>query len=266
MESTSIQTQCLGKISLASCYSYYESNAAIAQYCDAHYGPDKFGVANFPAHLAHLCASALQGKPQRSALDLGCAVGRTSFELATCFDQVTGIDFSSRFIDIANRLKERGRIGYRLIEEGDLITDHEVFLADLDLAATAPNVTFSQGNAEHLDAQYNCYDLVLAANLIDRLPEPGKFLAGIHQMLVVGGLLMIASPYNWLEHFTPRHQWLGGRFRFGARLTSLEGVRKKLTKHFAAVGEPQNVEFVIRKTARTFQHNLSQVTFWRRVR
>ena len=112
MESTSIQTQCLGKISLASCYSYYESNAAIAQYCDAHYGPDKFGVANFPAHLAHLGASALQGKPQRSALDLGCAVGRTSFELATCFDQVTGIDFSSRFIDIANRLKERGRIGY----------------------------------------------------------------------------------------------------------------------------------------------------------
>jgi len=266
MESTSLQPQCLGKNALAACYAHYESNAAVAQYCDAHYGPDKFGVANFPAHLAHLCATALSGRPQRSALDLGCAVGRTSFELAASFGQVTGIDFSTRFINIAHRLKERGRIGYRLIEEGDLISDHEVFLTDLDLEATAARVSFHQGDAGRLDAHDHCHDLVLAANLIDRLPDPGKFLAGIHRVLVVGGLLVIASPYNWLEPFTPRQRWLGGRFRFGAPLTSLEGLSKKLAKNFVAVGEPQEREFVIRKTARTFQHNISQVTFWRRIR
>jgi putative 4-mercaptohistidine N1-methyltranferase len=266
MKNTSLQTRGLGKASLTACFAHYESNAAVAQYCDAHYGPDKFGVPNFQAHLARLCASELSGKQRRSALDLGCAVGRASFELATCFDHVTGIDFSSRFINIARRLKVRGRIGYKLIEEGELVSDHEVCLADLGLAATATKVTFCQGNAERLNAHSHCYDLVLAANLIDRLPEPGKFLAGIHKVLVVGGLLVITSPYNWLEHFTTRHQWLGGRFRIGSPFTSQEGLTKKLTRYFVEVSEPQDVEFVIRKTARTFQHNISQVTFWRRVR
>ena len=257
--------QSLGNPPLASSYALYESETSVAQYCDAHYGPDKLGVANFPAHLAHLCASAMLGKPKRSALDLGCAAGRASFELATCFDQVTGIDFSSRFIDISRRLKERGRIGYRLIEEGDLISDHGVYLADFGLEATAPKVNFYQGNAERLEINDHCHDLVLVANLIDRLSKPGKFLSGIHRLLVVGGLLVIASPYNWLDNFTPRQQWLGGRFRFGNPITSLTGLTKKLSNHFDAVGEPQDVAFVIRKTSRTFLHNISQVTFWRRI-
>jgi putative 4-mercaptohistidine N1-methyltranferase len=252
--------------SLVTCYSRYHSDAAVSQYCEAHYGPDYFGVANFPARLARLCAAGLEGKPQRRALDLGCAVGRASFELATRFDHVTGIDFSTRFIDIACRLQKRGKISYQLPEEGDLISDHQVCLTELGLSATAFRVAFQQGNVLQLDEQFGNYDLVLAANLIDRLPDPGKFLTGIHRLLVDDGLLAIASPYNWMEDFTPRRKWLGGFFRAGAPLTSLEGLDKKLGKHFTAVGEPQEVEFVIRENARKFQHCFSQLTLWRRVR
>lgn len=32
------------------------------------------------------------------ALDLGCATGRTSYELSRCFDKVIGLDYSARFI------------------------------------------------------------------------------------------------------------------------------------------------------------------------
>ncbi|MEA3545118.1 MAG: putative 4-mercaptohistidine N1-methyltransferase, partial [Thermodesulfobacteriota bacterium] len=190
---------------------------------------------------------------------------RTSFELATHYDQVTGIDLSSRFIDIARRIQKRGKICYQLSEEGDIISDHEVLLADLNLADTASKIIFSQGNARYLDACFCDYDLVLASNLIDRCPEPRKFLAGIHQRLVIGGLLVIASPYDWLEHYTPRKQWLGGCFHAGAPMTSLEGLRKKLSKHFTMIVKPQDMEFVIRETARTFRHNISQVTLWRRI-
>ena len=251
---------------MAASYTHYRSDTAAAQYCDAHYGSNKFGVANFSQKIVQLCAEALDGKPQRSALDLGCAVGRASFELATHFDQVTGIDLSSRFIDIALRIQKRGKIGYQLPEEGDIISDHKVLLADLNLAETASRITFSQGNARLLEACVCGYDLVLVANLIDRCPEPRKFLASLHKRLVIGGLLMIASPYDWLEHYTPRKQWLGGRFRAGSPVTSLEGLSKKLAKYFTMIGEPQDVEFVIRETARTFHHNISQVTFWRRIR
>jgi putative 4-mercaptohistidine N1-methyltranferase len=251
--------------SLRACHARYESDTAVAQYCDAHYGPDKFGVPNFPLRLAQLCAAAQEGKPRRRALDLGCAVGRASFELGARFEQVTGIDFSDRFITIARRLKERGEIGYRRYEEGELISDHRICLADFGLAETAARVDFFQGNALQLEERFSSYDLILAANLIDRLPDPGKFLSGIHQRLVIGGLLAIASPYSWLEYFTPRRQWLGGRFRAGVRLSSLEGLGKKLARHFSAVGEPQEIEFVIRENARKFQHCISQLTLWRRI-
>lgn len=55
---------------------------SIAQYCDAHFGPDKFGVENFPARMARICCKAMAGRPRHRALDLGCAVGRASSKLA----------------------------------------------------------------------------------------------------------------------------------------------------------------------------------------
>jgi putative 4-mercaptohistidine N1-methyltranferase len=209
---------------------------------------------------------AQEGNPQRSALDLGCSVGRTTFELATHYNQVTGIDFSTRFIDIARHIKKYGKICYRLHGEGDLVSDHKATLAEFDLEMTTSRVTFSQGDVQCLATNIRDYDLVLAANLIDRLPDPGRFLTEIHQRLVIGGLLVIASPYNWMERFTPKKQWLSCRLCYaGTPRTSLEGLGRKLGKHFTAIGEPQELEFVIRDTARTFHHSISQVTLWRRV-
>ena len=40
----------------------YESDALAAQYCDAHYGPEHFGVANFPAACAKICLELMQGR------------------------------------------------------------------------------------------------------------------------------------------------------------------------------------------------------------
>ena len=251
--------------SLTAAYSRYHSDTALAQYCDAHYGPDKFGVPNFPARLARLCSDAAEG-PGRRALDLGCAVGRAAFELGRRFDHVAAIDFSSRFIDIARLLQAHGHLSYQVFDEGDLVSDRRVRLADFGLEETASRVDFHQGNAHQLDEQFCDYDLVLAANLIDRLPDPGRFLAGIHRLLTVGGLLAIASPYNWLEPFTPRGKWLGGCYRAGAGRRSLDAVRRKLSRRFEAVGEPQDVELVLRENARKFQHYVSQLTLWRRVR
>ena len=39
-------------------------------------------------------------------LDIGCSVGRASFELCKSFESVTGIDFSARFINVAQSLKD----------------------------------------------------------------------------------------------------------------------------------------------------------------
>ncbi len=245
-------------------YSVYNSDQAVAEYCDAHYGPDKFGVGNFSATLVRHCLAQVGDVSRCSALDLGCAVGRSSFELAVHFDQVVAIDYSTRFINIARRLQAHGTAHYSLIEEGVVLSDHRVALAELGLAQAADKVTFQQGDVLNLDEGYTNFDLVLAANLIDRLPRPAKFLTEVHNRLSPGGLLVIASPYDWQESFTPCKYWLGGRFYAGAIKLTLEELGKHLSKHFSMVGQPMDLEFVIRRTARTFRHSISQVTLWRR--
>jgi len=244
----------------------YETDEAVAQYCDAHFGPEKFGVKNFPAQLAQICVDAMGERPKGRALDLGCAVGRASFELAKHFAFVSGIDFSARFIRIAYQLQEKGIIHYQLPEEGEIVSFHEQRLRDFNLDGLGAKIEFFQGDAHNLKPQFTGYDLVLVANLLDRLYDPARFLATIHQRLNSGGLLVIASPYTWLEEFTKKQNWVGGIRRAGEPFTTLEGLHEQLAPHFRLLGNPRDVEFVIRETARKFQHTIAQVTIWERKR
>ncbi|WP_029909955.1 5-histidylcysteine sulfoxide synthase [Pelobacter seleniigenes] len=243
----------------------YETDDSVAQYCDAHFGPDKFSVPNFPAQLVKISLQAMADRPKQRALDLGCAVGRASFELAKHFDFVTGIDFSARFIRIAHQLQEKGVTHYQLPEEGEIVSFHEVRLSDLGLAGLAGKIEFSQGDAHNLKPQFTDYDLVLAANLLDRLYDPAQFLLGIHERMRPGGLLVIASPYTWLEEFTKKENWIGGIRIAGEPFSTLDGLKEKLGSHFRLVKEPRDIEFVIRETARKFQHTISQVTIWEKL-
>lgn len=77
---------------------YYESDRQLSEYAEFHYGDTYFDVANFPQALAQLAIKTLGDRPHSKALDLGCATGRASFELARHFDRVIGVDFSARFI------------------------------------------------------------------------------------------------------------------------------------------------------------------------
>ncbi|MDD2898778.1 MAG: 5-histidylcysteine sulfoxide synthase [Desulfuromonadaceae bacterium] len=242
---------------------HYESDALTAQYCDAHYGPRHFDVANFPQACAQICLEQMGGRTKGHALDLGCALGRASFELAQGgFAQVTGLDFSTRFFRLADKMRDDGYLRYALLEEGDIVSFHEIGLKDLGLEATSNRVQFFQGDACNLPEKFSGYDLVLAANLIDRLYSPRRFLSMIHQRMNPGGLLVVTSPYTWLAEYTKKEEWLGGYRDAGEPVWSLDGLKNALAPHFDLVGEPQDVPFVIRETRRKFQHTVAQLTVW----
>jgi len=242
----------------------YETDELVSQYCEFHYGAEVFGVPNFPRRLAEICREVVGDRPVQRALDMGCATGRATFELARFCDHVTGIDFSARFIKVGHELQETGRIRYVTPDEGELVSYHERTLAEYGLEGLTEKVEFWQGDAHNLKPQFTGYDLVLAANLVDRLYEPRRFLVQIAERLTPGGLLVLTSPYTWLEEFTPREQWLGGKKVDGENVTTLDGLRAALAPRCELVGEPRDVEFVIRETARKHQHTLSQLTVWRR--
>ena len=242
----------------------YETDELVSQYCEFHYGDERFGVPNFAARCAELCREAVGGRRVRRALDLGCATGRAAFELARFCDHVTGVDFSARFIRVGHELQGTGRVRYVVPDEGELVSYRERTLAGCGLDGVAGKVEFWQGDAHNLKPQFKDYDLVLAANLIDRLYEPARFLEAIAERVRPGGLLVILSPYTWLEEFTPRDKWLGGRKVDGENVTTLDGLHAALEPRFRRVGEPRDVEFVIRETARKHQHTVSELTIWER--
>ncbi len=246
--------------------SQYETDDLVTQYMEFHFGAEYWGVPNFPKALAQIAIEATGQGAHRRALDLGCAVGRATFELARHFDEVTGMDFSARFIDQGVALARGDTVRYTATEEGELVEYKAIRLADLSLEDTAARVQFWQGDACNLKPQFSGYDLILAANLIDRLYDPTHFLQMIHERLVVGGILMITSPYTWLAEHTPREKWLGGYKKDGESWRTLDALKALLGAHFVLQGEPRDVPFVIRETRRKFQHTLSQATIWKRVR
>src|SRR4051812_10622844 len=100
---------------------FYETERALSEYLLFHYGPDanqtppgvQPGVAaNFPARCVSECLDTSRLDARARALDLGCAVGRSTFELARHCSEVIGIDFSRSFIRVANQLKRRGAVAF----------------------------------------------------------------------------------------------------------------------------------------------------------
>lgn len=247
--------------------STYENDALVSQYVEFHYGDPTFGVPNFAKAMADLALDAHQrhgNGMQGKALDLGCATGRSSFELARVFNKVIGIDFSTLLIQVGARLKETGTIRYTLPDEGELLSYYERRLDNLNLAHTAERVEFWQGDACNLKNIHTGFDLVLAANLIDRLYSPRRFLVDIANRINAGGLLVLASPYTWLEEYTKREEWIGGFKKDGESYSTLDGLKEILGEQFTLVEGPQAVPFVIRETRRKHQHTLSELTVWKR--
>ena len=93
----------------------------------------------------------LTGSSSRGrALDIGCAVGGTSFELTTYFNEVVGIDYSNHFVDAANMMKERGEAEIDILKQGTIFTKANVKVSDrLDRR----KASFYQGDACNLDPQ-----------------------------------------------------------------------------------------------------------------
>ncbi len=188
------------------------------------------------------------------------------FELARWFNHVDGIDFSARFTSAASELQKNGKIRFFVSSEGELGEYREAGLSELGLEKTdTRNVLFTQGDACNLKPKYNNYDLVFAGNLIDRLTDPTQFLNMIHHRIRIGGILVLTSPYTWLEEYTTKEKWLGGKRENGEPLTTYAGLKRIFQEHFEEVQPPMDVPFVIRETARKYQHTVAQLTAWRRI-
>jgi SAM-dependent methyltransferase len=180
-------------------------------------------------------------------------MGRASFELARKVPEVVGIDFSKAFIAAAKKLSVTGTYSFRLKEEGSRTRQAR---------ATAPfrkirsRVSFRTGDALR-PPRLGTFDLVLAANLLDRVKDPKKLLQKILPKLVrPGGLLLLTSPYTWSREFTPQGRWLKNSF---------PTILNILSPHFRLLHR-QDLPFLLREHRRKFQLTFADATLWLRLR
>lgn len=243
--------------------SFYDSGAALTQYLLFHYGtpeqicpllPEARGACGFPARCVMEPLHELELPRRERALDLGCAVGRSSFELARSFGEVTGIDFSHRFIEAAREMQKRREAIVRVPREGSLEDEMRV---ELPPDIPVEKVRFEQGDACGLRAGLGPFDFVLMANLIDRLPDPARCLARLPDLVAPGGGLVITSPYTWMEEYTPRGKWLAGAEG------TLAALRKILAPNFTFL-RALDLPFLIRDHRRKYQWSVAEAGVWQR--
>ena len=246
---------------------FYETDKAVAEYLLFHYGssdeilPYPNGPTNalhYPVRCVVECFDSGLLPSNARGLDLGCAVGRSSFELARICGSVLGIDYSHRFIEAANQLKEARSLSYERTDEGDLAT---VLEATVPEGVDGSKVSFRQADASNLPEDIGGFDALLAANLIDRLENPKGFLDTLPELVNPGGQLVITSPYTWLEEYTPKDHWLGGYESNGSPIRTVEGLEAALEPDFVKVREV-DLPFLIREHARKFQWSVAQGTIW----
>lgn len=246
---------------------FYETDKAVAEYLLFHYGSSEeiLSYPNGPTNALHYpvrcvveCFDSGLLASNARGLDLGCAVGRSSFELSRICESVVGIDFSHRFIAAANDLKTNGALSYERADEGDLTTTLE---AKVPEGVDSSKVSFHQADATNLPDDLGSFDALLAANLIDRLKDPKAFLDSLPGLVNPGGQLVITSPYTWLEEYTPKSKWLGGYAGDDGPVTTLDGLVAALSDSFVKVREV-NLPFLIREHSRKFQWSVAQGSIW----
>jgi putative 4-mercaptohistidine N1-methyltranferase len=246
---------------------YYESDDALEQYLFFHYGavadylpfPGSPRTAfGYPARVVKELVDRRKLVRSPRALDLGCAVGRTSFELSRWCGEVVGIDLSRAFIRAARRMQRAGDLRIRYAIEGERRGEA---LLRRPAGARPERVRFAEGDAMALSPRLGRFDLAVLVNLIDRVPDPAACLQTLAGRLNPGAQLVIASPYTWLEEYTPRERWLGGR----EGQASFTALAEALGPRFRLLRRKQ-IPFILREHARKYQWSIAEGTSWQLVK
>jgi SAM-dependent methyltransferase len=242
----------------------YESKRYLNEYLLFHYGKPEdlspFGILpselfRFHERIREECVlpfrRSRKGTGRVSALDIGCAVGRFTLELASVADRVVGIDNATSLIRAARAIATKGSAAIQIQESGDKFRRLRVHLAK---GIRSGRVRFHVGDAQELRSfAQEGFDVVAAINLLCRLPRPSAFLKQVTRVVKPGGQFVIASPFSWLPEYTPKREWLDS-----------SEVKRQLAPAFR-LAQTRNLPFVIREHRRKYQIVVSQVmTFLRK--
>jgi uncharacterized protein YbaR (Trm112 family)/2-polyprenyl-3-methyl-5-hydroxy-6-metoxy-1,4-benzoquinol methylase len=226
-----------------------------SHYCDFFEDPDS--TEAYQVWSSHFKADG------GDALDIGCAVGRLSFELSKTHSHAIGIDTSISFIQKARELLNARRLDFDLIVEGHICENRT---SSLDESWNYDNTEFLVADALALPFPASRFTTVTSINILEKVPLPLKHLKDINRVLrKENSMFVFSDPFSWDEQVTKTEHWIGGSsngYKFSGR--GIDNMHR-LFKGADGIFDPPlqiagegKVSWKIRKTENLWEHITSQ--------
>jgi SAM-dependent methyltransferase/uncharacterized protein YbaR (Trm112 family) len=198
---------------------YERQRTTLSAYGRVHWGDfDAEEPLPRESSLAALLESALALLPEspRSRagawVDLGCAAGRATYELAARTDDlVVGVDLSFAMLRLAQAVRGEGRATFPLRRVGLVFDRRELRIPDVP----SDRMSFWCCDVDNLPFADARFAGALSLNVLDCVPAPLQHLAEMGRVLARGSSALLTTPYDWAATATPVAQWLGGHSQRG---------------------------------------------------
>jgi len=210
--------------------SYDATRQHLSTYAWDHYGdldPAETGEPR-PGSVLRVLERGLElagDLPAGPILDLGCAVGRSSFALAKGTDRlVLGVDLSFPMLRLASEALRREQVRYPRRRVGVVYDAREFDVIFPRMEA----VDFWAADAIDLPFNAGTFAAVIGLNVLDCVASPHDLLAALPRLLAPGGKAILSTPYDWSPRATPIEAWLGGHSQRGENAGASEPVLRAL--------------------------------------
>ena len=140
------------------------------------------------------------------AVEAGCSVGPDLRTLRRHARHVIGLDLFLPALRVAHAHLRGQPVEVPVREEGHMFSRAA---APLRLPP-APGIDLVCGDALDPPVRPGSADMVLSVGLLDTVPDPLLLIQRLDALLRPGGLMLLASPFNWEDTLTPPARQLGG--------------------------------------------------------
>ncbi|MFH2047420.1 MAG: methyltransferase domain-containing protein [Pseudomonadota bacterium] len=239
--------------------SGYNSKSMLSSYLWSHFS-DMFNDPG--ATDAYKVWSSFFRESGGFALDIGCSVGRLSFELSRYHSNVIGIDTSISFIKKARELLFKKSLNFDLTIEG-LLTEERS--CDFDSTWNYDRIDFIVADALRLPFTKNTFSTVTSINVLEKVSRPIQHLADINRVLNnEKSMLVFSDPFSWDESVSDPKHWLGGVENGNGNKRGIDNIKslllgeKNIFDPPLKITDKGNVSWKIRKTENLWEYINSQ--------
>jgi SAM-dependent methyltransferase len=145
-------------------------------------------------------------------VDLGCAVGRGTYELALRGGELAvGVDLSFGMLRVAERARCDSRAVFGVRRVGLVYDRREIRIPDMP----SERMSFWCCDVGSLPFADGSFGGALSLNVLDCVPSPLQHVMEMGRILRSGAPALLSTPYDWSANATPLEHWLGGHSQRG---------------------------------------------------